>query len=63
MKINSNDFRVQEGAANAWRRVIDTSFESPSGFLEPGNESPLQSMHYRVPATTMVVLVRTPDGC
>lgn len=51
-------FEIQEGAASAWRRVIDTSLDSPSDFLEPGNESPVQSMDYRVPARTVVVLVR-----
>ena len=51
-------FEIQEGEADTWRRVIDTSLESPSDFLEPGTESPLPSMHYRVPARTVVVLVR-----
>lgn len=55
-------FQIQEGAANAWRRVVDTSLESPSDFLEPGNESPLPSMDYRVPARAVVVLVRNQDG-
>jgi len=51
-------FEIQEGTANVWRRVVDTSLESPSDILEPGNESPLQSMDYRVPGRTVVVLVR-----
>jgi len=55
-------FQIQEGAANAWRRVIDTSLESPFGFLEAGNESLLQSLHYRVPGRAVVVLVRDQDG-
>lgn len=55
-------FQIQEGAANAWRRVIDTSLESPFDFLEPGNESPLPSLHYRVPGRAVVVLVRDKDG-
>ncbi|MDP2031439.1 MAG: isoamylase [Thiobacillus sp.] len=53
-------FEIQEGAANVWRRVVDTSLESPSDILEPGYECPLQSMDYRVPGRTVVVLVR--DG-
>jgi len=55
-------FEIQEGVANAWRRVVDTSFESPFDFLEPGNESPLPSMEYRVPARAIVVLVRDQSG-
>jgi len=54
-------FEIQEGAANAWRRVVDTSLDSPSDFLEPGNESPLPSMEYRVPARAVVVLIRDRD--
>ncbi|MCR4332769.1 MAG: hypothetical protein NUV34_08745, partial [Sulfuricaulis sp.] len=49
---------IQEGVANAWRRVVDTSLDSPFDFLEPGNENPLPSMEYRVPARTVVVLIR-----
>lgn len=55
-------FQIQEGAASAWRRVIDTSRESPFDFLEPGNQSPLPSMDYRVPGRTVVVLVCDQDG-
>ena len=55
-------FRIQEGAANAWRRVVDTSLESPFDILEPGNEIPLQSLLYRVSGRAMVVLVRGKDG-
>ena len=51
-------FQIQEGATNAWRRVVDTSLESPFDFLEPGNESPLQSLHYPVPGRAIVILVR-----
>jgi glycogen operon protein len=51
-------FQIQEGATNTWRRVIDTSLDSPVDFLEPGNERPLQSLHYRVPGRSVVVLVR-----
>jgi len=54
-------FEIQEGAANAWRRVVDTSLDSPLDFLEPGNESPLPSMAYRVPARAVVVLIRDKD--
>ena len=55
-------FQIQEGATNAWRRVVDASLDSPFDFLEPGNESPLQSMDYRVPGRTVVVLICDQDG-
>lgn len=55
-------FETQESAANTWRRVVDTSHESPFDFLEPGNESPLQSLQYRVPGRTVVILMRDKDG-
>lgn len=55
-------FQIQEGTTNAWRRVVDTSRESPFDFLEPGKESSLHSMHYRVSARAVVVLVRDNNG-
>ena len=55
-------FQIQEGVANLWRRVVDTSLESTLDFLEPGNEIPLQSLHYRVPGRAVVVLVRVQGG-
>ncbi len=51
-------FQIQEGETDTWRRSVDTSLESPFDFLEPGNESPLQSLHYRVPGRAVVVLIR-----
>ena len=54
-------FQIQEGAANVWRRVIDTSLESPFDFFEPGNESTIQCLQYRVPGRAIVVLVRDQD--
>ena len=55
-------FQIQEGAATAWRRVVDTSLEGPFDFLEPGHERPLPSLQYRVPGRAIVVLVRDKDG-
>jgi glycogen operon protein len=51
-------FQIQEGTAAEWRRVIDTSLDSPFDFLEPGNENPLQSLQYRVAARSVVTLLR-----
>jgi isoamylase len=50
-------FHIQEGAADAWRRVVDTSLDSPFDVLEPGNESSVQSLHYPVPARALVILI------
>jgi len=55
-------FQIQEGATNTWRRVVDNNLESPFDILEPGNESRLQSLHYRVPGRAVVVLVRDKSG-
>jgi isoamylase len=51
-------FQIQEGEAAEWRQVVDTSLESPFDFLDSGNESPLQSLQYRVPSRAVVILVR-----
>jgi glycogen operon protein len=55
-------FQIQEGAANTWRRVVDTSLESPGDFLEPGHERPVPSLQYRVSGRAVVVLVHDKDG-
>jgi isoamylase len=51
-------FTIQEGAAGEWRRVIDTSLESPEDFCAPGKEVQLTSPDYVVKARSIVVLVR-----
>lgn len=51
-------FTVQEGAAQDWWRVIDTSLPSPDDFHEPGQEQVLRSLHCRVKARSVVVLRR-----
>jgi glycogen operon protein len=51
-------FQIQERTTNEWRRVVDTSLDSPFDILEPGDESPLQSSQYQVPGRTVVTLVR-----
>jgi glycogen operon protein len=51
-------FIVQEGSARHWRRVVDTSLESPDDILEPGKEMSLASLSYPVRGHSVVVLVR-----
>lgn len=52
------DFIVQEGTIAQWRRVVDTSRESPSDIVAPGREVPLRSLRCRLAARSVVVLVR-----
>jgi isoamylase len=52
-------FAIQEGEARQWRRVIDTSLESPADFCEPGEEIRLTSADYIVGARSVVVLTRS----
>jgi isoamylase len=51
------DFTIQEGAAADWRRVVDTSLDSPDDFRD-GAPAPLGSLEYRVGPRSTVVLVR-----
>jgi glycogen operon protein len=54
-------FQIQEGAPNEWRRVVDTSLESPVDFLESGNERPLESLHCQVSGRAIVILMRNAE--
>ena len=51
-------FVIQEGTANEWRRVIDTSLPSPDDFRESGQEHTLRSLRYEAQARSTVVLLR-----
>jgi glycogen operon protein len=51
-------FRIQEGVPGPWRRVVDTSLDSPSDIVEPGEEALLASLDYSVGSRSIVVLVR-----
>jgi isoamylase len=50
------DFHIQEGAAEEWKVIVDTSLASPDDFLDPGE--PLQTSNYFVAPRSVVVLVR-----
>jgi isoamylase len=52
------DFVIQEGRAHQWRRVIDTSLQSPHDIADPGRETPLTSLSCRVGPRSIVVLIR-----
>jgi glycogen operon protein len=53
-------FRVQEGDAGDWKRLIDTSRPSPGDILEPENEEILESLDYHLAPRSIAVLVRGP---
>ncbi len=50
------EFQIQEGTAQEWKRVVDTSLPSPDDFSETG--VPLQQMRYRVAPRSVAVLLR-----
>ncbi len=54
-------FRIQEGAAGQWRRVVDTSLPSPEDIAEPGAEEPLAKLRYTAAPRSVVVLYRDPS--
>jgi isoamylase len=51
-------FVVQEGQAEEWLRIVDTTFPSTSDFCEPGSAKPLTSLSYRLKARSVVVLLK-----
>lgn len=55
-------FTIQEGKEGDWKRVIDTSLESPNDFREPGDEVDLRSASYEVNPHSMAVLIRSTQG-
>lgn len=54
---DDHTFFIQEGGAEQWRRVIDTSLPSPDDFLEPRREEPVKERTYRVKGRSVVVLI------
>ena len=54
------EFQIQEGTAQAWRRIVDTALPSPDDFSEHG--LPLKSAKYGVAPRSIVVLLRQ-RGC
>jgi isoamylase len=51
-------FSIQEGRADEWRRVVDTSLPSPEDIAEPGKETPIFSLDRLVKARSIMVLER-----
>jgi glycogen operon protein len=49
-------FSIQEHASPGWKRVVDTSLDSPDDIAAPGNEVPVLENHYPAKARSVVVL-------
>jgi hypothetical protein len=47
-------FFLQEGGAEAWRRVIDTDLAGPDDFMEPGREERIEERAYCVRGRSVV---------
>jgi len=52
-------FHIQEGTRDDWRRVVDTSLDSPFDLLESGKETAVRFLDYKVKARSVVVLLRS----
>ena len=55
-------FHIQDGNAQEWRRVVDTSLAPPQDIADPGDEQPLSSLDYNVNGRSVVVLARAQPG-
>jgi isoamylase len=51
-------FTIQEGRAEEWRRVVDTSLASPEDIAETGKGHPVSSLQHVVKARSIVLLLR-----
>jgi glycogen operon protein len=58
--VNAHDqalrFKIQEGKAADWLRVVDTSLPLPDDIAEKDEETPLASLDYEVAPRSVVVL-------
>ena len=54
------EFQIQEGTAQEWRRIVDTSLSSPDDFSDEG--LPIGSAEYVVAPRSIVVLLRRKSG-
>ena len=57
-----HSFRVSEGLAAEWRRVVDTARPCPDDIVEPEHQPTLMTSSYRVRARSIVVLRRERAG-
>ncbi len=55
-------FRLQEGAARDWKRIVDTSRPSPEDVADPGGGSRLADLECEIAPRSIVVLERNGFG-
>jgi len=55
---NPIDFKIMEGSAITWKRIIDTALESPHDISEPAGWQILEKSTYEVRDRSVVVLCR-----
>ena len=51
-------FKIQEGVAGSWWRMVDTGRSAPDDFVDPGNEVQISSLEYSVQSRSLVVLMK-----
>ena len=56
---NPLEFTIQKGTANEWKRIVDTSLESPDDILDNASAKAITSLKYSVAERSVVVLERT----
>lgn len=52
-------FTIQEGTAAEWKRIVDTTMESPLDFIDSSTAPPLSSLDYTVQPRSIIVLMRS----
>lgn len=53
------DFTIQDVGERPWRRIVDTSLESPCDIADAVHAEPVGSSHYRVASRSVVVMTRS----
>ena len=58
---HARPFRVQEGIASVWHRIVDTNQPSPDDIAAPGEESLLSDLSLELADRSIIVLSRRPE--
>ena len=53
-------FTIQEGVANQWHRIVDTSVQSPNDFMDPCFAPTLESLVYELQPRSVAILQKFP---
>jgi glycogen operon protein len=57
MDPNDQSFELPIVSGRRWRRVVDTSRESPEDIVERGDEEPIDGTTFRATGRSVVVLI------